>query len=325
MKNGVIFGEFSTALLFGKWNSWLCNYIRAPILTRIPWINFKFILRETLKKSHRLHPIDFFENLGRSRSLIYWRKNLKKISRTATVYGLKPTKFHWHISNDSRFPPHSTNSSKKNWVRPCSPAPIQKKLEKLPGVGEGNVLKSTEFRRFVSNCFWNIRLSIFRGFPLFQKIVKLNFPENWGKKSRFRLDYVLSWFSLLWLAEILSRFTSMCSLEVVGQFGYILGTKFSKIPQKYSYGWKKIKLLRPIEVDEKSEPNVYGSVIYHRSWGIRTQNFWFRGFFLPIVSITFFLNRPGAADGVPPLWQEVGTKSYRRLRRKFDSKFRPMV
>ena len=168
-KNGVIFGESSTAPLFGKWNSCLCYYIRSPIPTRIPWRNFQFISRGTLKVSPRLNPIDFFENLGRSRCLIYCRKNLKKIRRKATRNELEPAEFHHRISNLSRFLRHSTNSLKINWGRPRSPAPVQKNPEKILGVGINDVLNSTKFRRLGHSHFWNIQLSTFWEFPHFSK------------------------------------------------------------------------------------------------------------------------------------------------------------
>jgi hypothetical protein len=94
-----------------------------------------------------VYPIDFLENLGRSRSPIYRRKNLKKFRRKATVRGLEHFKFHRYISNLSRYPPHLTNSSKKNWGRPFFPAPILKNLEKKLGVGINDVLNSTKIRR----------------------------------------------------------------------------------------------------------------------------------------------------------------------------------
>ena len=122
--------------------------------------------------SPRLNPIDFFGNLGRSRSLIYSPKNLKKIRGEATACGLKLSKFHRSISKRSLFPKHLTNSSKKIWGRPCSPAPIQKNLEKILGVGINNMLKFTEFRRFALNPFRNIPLSTFREFPPFSKSIK---------------------------------------------------------------------------------------------------------------------------------------------------------
>ena len=122
--------------------------------------------------SPRLHPINFYENLRRSPSPIYRRKNLKKFRRKATVCGLESAEFHRYISNLFRYPPHSSKSSEKNWGRPSSPAPVQKNLENISGVGIDNMLKSTEFRRFASNRFRNIRLSSFWEFPTFSKSVK---------------------------------------------------------------------------------------------------------------------------------------------------------
>ena len=133
---------------------------------------------------------------------------------------------------------------------PRSPAPVPKNLEKINSVGIKVVLNLTEFRDLPLHFNWVIQLSTFWEFPLFSKSVKLIFPENRRKKSRFRLCINTSWFNLLWLAGILGWFTSACSLEVLGGFGYILGSQFLKIPQKSNNGGKKCKLMRPIEVGE---------------------------------------------------------------------------
>ena len=200
--------------------------------------------------SPRLIPVDFLGNLGRSRSLSFCQINLRKITKERSKVVLEPTKFHCRTSNRFCFLKHSKNLSKKFWGWPGSPVPCLKNLEKILSVDMVNVLKSTDFRRLSSNRLRNNRLSTFWEFPLFSKLVKLISPKNRRQKSRFRLDYVLSWFNLLWLAEIWVRFIPVCFLEVVHQFGYILGSKFLKIPQKYSYDGKKCKLIRPIKVDE---------------------------------------------------------------------------
>ena len=115
-------------------------------------------MRGTLKVSPRLLPIDFLENLGRSRSLTFCRKNVKKILREGIEGGLEPTKFRRCISNRFRFFRYSTISSKKNWGQPRSPAPDPKNLEKSLEVDVNDVLKSAEFRRPGLNRFRNKRL-----------------------------------------------------------------------------------------------------------------------------------------------------------------------
>ena len=139
-------------------------------------------MRGTLTVSPRLLPIDFFENLGRSRSLSYRRKKPKKILGKGSKNELEPTKFHCRISNHSRFPRHSTNSSKKYSGQPRSPAPGRKNLEKIQNVGIDDVLTCTEFSRLGSNRFWIIRLSTFWEFPSFSKLIKWIFPKNRKKK-----------------------------------------------------------------------------------------------------------------------------------------------
>ena len=95
--------------------------------------------------SPRLLPIDFLENLESSRSLTFYRKNVKKILRTRTEDELKPAKFRRCISNSFCFPTPSKNLSKKNWGRPRTPAPNLKNLEKIMGVGFNDFLKPCEF------------------------------------------------------------------------------------------------------------------------------------------------------------------------------------
>ena len=147
--------------------------------------------------SPRLHPIDFFENLGRSRSLIHCRKNLKKIRRKATVCELNRSKFHCRISNGSPFLRLLTNSSKKIWGRPCSPAPAQKNLENILGMWIDNVLRFTKFRWLCSIHFWINRLSTFWEFPFFQNR-KINFSQKLEKKIAIPalLRHPLFWCSL---------------------------------------------------------------------------------------------------------------------------------
>ena len=178
-------------------------------------------MRGTLEVFPRLILVDFFENLGRLRPISFRQKNLKKIARKKIKYVLELSKFCCCISNRFCFLTHSKNLSKKNWGRPGSPAPFPKNVSKILGMEVNGLLKSTEFREPGSNCFWNIWLSNFWEFPLFQNRQNEFSPKNSRKKSQIRLLYYTKWFNLLWLAGIWDRLTSICSLEVLDRFGYI--------------------------------------------------------------------------------------------------------
>ena len=145
-------------------------------------------MRGTLEVSPRLPPVDFFENLRRSRSLTSRRKNPKKIREDENGIVLELTKFCRRISNRFGFLKHSENLWKFFWGWPGSPVPSLKNLVKIQRVEIDSVLKATEFRCCIRNRFWYIWLQRFWEFPLFPKLVKLIFPKNKRQKSRFRLD-----------------------------------------------------------------------------------------------------------------------------------------
>jgi hypothetical protein len=103
--------------------------------------------------SPRLHPIDFFENWGRSRSLFSRQKNLKKIMGEGNEFTLKATKIRSRILNRLSFLEHSEKWSKKICGQPDSPVPSLKNLKKIQSVEIHSVLEATEFCCRVCNRF----------------------------------------------------------------------------------------------------------------------------------------------------------------------------
>ena len=145
-KNGVNLLEGSRTHLFENFKFGICHYFLLPSPWRIPWKNFQFVMRGTLKVFPRLIPVDFFENLWRSRPLSYRQKNLKKIARKRIKVVLEINKVRCCILNRFRFPTHSKNLSKKIWGRPISPAPAPKNFVKILSVDVDDMFKFTEFR-----------------------------------------------------------------------------------------------------------------------------------------------------------------------------------
>ena len=161
------------------------------------------------------------------------------------------------------------------------------------GVSIDDVLKCTEFRRLGWNRFWDYSTFNFWGIPTFFEIGRMIFPKKMGEKNRDSGSpkaQVDSFF--LWLAEMLGLIHwKVSSLELLQpiwvHFGY---HKFLKIPQKFIYGGKKCKLIRPIEVDEFRFRQTYIDVerlIPFTSYS-DLKVLCFRGIFPPIGPTKFF-------------------------------------